>query len=314
MRSDRVIPRAAFFLLVSAGLILGLKMRYWLFLSWPVYLALVCSKRRWRWGSANTCRKTLRGRIYGYILFVLFGTYMIPRFVGAAYEIPSASMRNTLLPGDFVWCNKLSYGTIVDMKGAQELLWLFFRPSSFCHYNEALGYSRIFSFSQPRRNDILIFENPAHPDEILIKRCIGLPGEKIEVQNGRIYINDLPIVEQATGLEIRDTSNYASLVIPAKGMKIRLTTASLTLYQQVIENYEGSPLPSSLMAGELQKPVYYTFKQDYYFALGDNRPGSADSRVWGVIPENYLVGRAILVLFSGAGARDRPLRLFHPIR
>ena len=110
--------------------------------------------------------------------------------------------------------------------------------------------------------------------------------------------------------------NFGPLVIPAAGMNLRLNKDNFILYQKVINMFEDIKITT--MDGDYFlngiKAMNFTFKNNYYFMLGDNRHDSNDSRYWGFVPESYIIGKAVLILFSNGEDGFRWNRLFKMIK
>lgn len=160
-----------------------------------------------------------------------------------------------------------------------------------------------------RPNDIIIFYKPVghKKDEVYCKRTLGCPGDRIGAVDGH-YWNDrvlrpIGVVEEQEKLRwmfegffrLSDSydifpfsntdwniKNWGPVVVPAKGWTVTLDSITRELYRTVIELETGEPLKDCLME--------YTFKGDYYYAVGDNAMSSFDSRYWGFIPEDFIIG------------------------
>lgn len=162
------------------------------------------------------------------------------------------------------------------------------------------------NFYTINRNDVVIFN---HENEYLIKRCIGLPGESFKIINETVYVNNTLITPPEKAIiKKSDTDifkkseiyfnygqnwtldNFGIYTIPKKGMKIFLTNKNIPLYQNLIQNDNHSKL-------KIKTNSFYTFQNDYVFLLGDNRPQSIDSRVFGSIKISDIRGKVILKIF-----------------
>ena len=180
------------------------------------------------------------------LVFAVVFAYLITRFVIVNAVIPSASMETTIMTGDRIIANRLEY-----------------------------------DFSKPERYDIAVFKYPDSPDTLYIKRVIGMPGDKVEIKDNEIYINNStePLEDSfVNGDMVTDDAVYN---VPAKG-------DSLEDYMDFIENTD---LYDSDGDG--------LFDEDCYFMMGDNRNRSADSRYWDnkFVPESLMQGKAVFRYF-----------------
>ncbi len=342
------------------------------------------------------------------IIFAVIVVTFINIFWFQAFKIPSSSMERTLYTGDHLFVSKLTYGPRVPQTpltipfthntifGKESYSTLIQRP-----------YRRLKGFRQVQRGDNVVFgfpngdtvlrkapaedyhalvrilgketvaglgetvSRPMDKKDHYVKRCVGIPGDTLEVNGGYVWINghiekpgpgiqfsytvitdghkinpniveelglnprelyfdpslpgypamiltkemiktvhDLPnVVDLKRNLE-RDPSAvwkeifpftensgwtrdfFGPLVIPAKGATVTLTEENLPLYERIISAYEGGSVEQALAEGK------YTFKQDYYFMMGDNRHNSLDSRYWGFVPEDHIVGRPVVIWLS----------------
>jgi signal peptidase I len=188
------------------------------------------------------------------------------------FTIPSGSMEPTVLPGDYVIIEKFAYG--------------------YSRFSLPLGpplfHGRIFERA-PHRGDIVVFKLPRDNHTDYIKRLIGLPGDRIEVEDGVVYVNGRPIAHQPAGQSVIP-GPYG---LPQPVDRVRETLADGKSY--VTYHFEGG--------AEMENTGVYVVPAHEYFFMGDNRDNSSDSRYPGAIgvgyvPEENLVGKAALVAFS----------------
>lgn len=178
-------------------------------------------------------------------------------FLSQPYRIPSASMENTLLIGDFLLVNKAVY--------APAGIW---------------GRLHLLPYRNLVQNDVVVFHYPVDPKTYVVKRVIALPGDRIHLTDGRVWVNDHQAQEPFTiymrtyPSEYRD--NFPSNLYTDPGV-------NPTWWQQMHQDIQN---------GALMVP------ENRYFVLGDNRNDSLDSRYWGYVPRRNVVGEPYLVYFS----------------
>jgi len=417
---------------------------YWLLLGLPVIFDIYISKFI-PWGFwKNPKNKALKkvAEWVDAILFALIAVYFINLFIFQMYKIPSSSLEKSLLVGDYLMVNKLSYGPrIPNTPLSFPLVQNTFPIINTKSYIEwpRWGYKRLKGLGQVKRNDIVVFnypagdtvalKSPSNQDYYLsvrhfgretvwtdknqfgdivyrpvdrrenyVKRCIGMPGDSLQIINNDVYINGtlLPLPKNAQFNYIVETQggmwsdrqfrtldvsvedkfwfnreqndaggylekfgieknpggsynpvyilpltkdalqklgkngwarsihitpdsifgqgdmypfddsfgwsrdNYGPIWIPKKGATIELNEKNLTLYTRCITAYEGNTLERK--GGQIlingSPATTFTFKYDYYFMMGDNRHNSQDSRSWGFVPEDHIVGKPILIWLS----------------
>jgi signal peptidase I len=194
-------------------------------------------------------------------------------FAYEPFNIPSKSMVPTLLVGDYLFVSKFSYG--------------------YSRYSLPFGLpligGRIF-FHPPVRGDVVVFKLPTDNTTDYIKRVIGLPGDRIQMVNGRLVINGKELPRRRVG-EYVDTDEYGN-------------ATTYTKYMETLPNGREHVIIEKSDNGMLDNTPVYTVPPNHYFCMGDNRDNSLDSRVLnmvGYVPEKNLVGRAEVLFFSSNG-------------
>jgi signal peptidase I len=354
------------------------------------------------------------------ILFAVVAATLIRFLTVEAFAIPTPSMENSLMVGDYLFVSKLHYGirtpkTPLQVPLTHQKIWGTNIPS----YSTAiqLPMFRLPGFSRVKNGDVVVFNypplkpgEPDYPTDLrtnLIKRCIGIPGDVLEIRQEQVYINgklfptparsettyfvkttevlnerffrkydivndfksaegpfinwqplaiynDTTRTYVLTGYRVNMTQenlrkfkefdwvksiepmtdpagqaapgmyggstfvwnpdNFGPLTVPKKGATIPINEQTIALYGPVIKRYEENEqiemTPASVRING-QLITSYTFKQDYYFMMGDNRHNSEDSRYWGFVPEDHIVGKAVFVWMS---IDPVPADIWHKIR
>lgn len=176
-------------------------------------------------------------------------------FLAEPFRIPSASMMPSLLIGDFILVNKFIYGIRLPVIN-----------------------TKIIDMNEPQRGDIVVFRYPKDPTIDYIKRVIGLPGDKVTYENKKLYINEQPVKYVSLG-------RYKGV-----GQGEDMTGA-----EQFIEELTGVEHGILNRNGVSSAEGDYIVPKGNYFVMGDNRDNSNDSRYWGTVPEENLVGKAFFI-------------------
>ncbi|WP_046246587.1 signal peptidase I [Hymenobacter terrenus] len=357
------------------------------------------------------------------LIFAIVAVTLLRWSAVEAYVIPSESMEQSLMVGDYLFVSKLHYGPITPQTPLQvplthQTIW----GTGLKSYSDLIQLPtyRFPGFSSVKRNDIVVFHVP-HEQQLpadlrthLIKRCIAVAGDTLELRSGRVFLNGQPgpvagqpqttyfMAVDAPNDDIRRTlhehgvvdyaepdgipravgdpatgqvgfviscpakvadyfrqqpyvkaltvtapgvelfpdvadfhgsaatsaapnhwqlDSYGPLPVPKKGQTITLTPDNAAIYYKIIGQYEhnqGISWQNGMIQQNGQPLTHYTIKQNYYFMMGDNRHNSEDSRFWGFVPEDHLVGKAVFVWLSLDPYADflhkvRWSRLFHPI-
>ena len=208
------------------------------------------------------------------IFIAIFIALLIRSFIFEPFNIPSGSMKPNLLVGDFIFVSKYSYG---------------FSKNSL-PFSIPLIPGKIFS-NTPERGDVVVFKTPENNRTDYIKRVIGLPGDKIEIKNGIIFINGSEILRKKLN-DFIDTDNKTS------NKRVRM-------YNEYFFNKEINILDIT-DNGIADNTQLFDVPLNRFFVMGDNRDNSQDSRfisTVGFIPYENLVGKAQFIFFSLENAR-----------
>ena len=195
----------------------------------------------------------------------LWVAFLIMYFVVQAFKIPSGSMENTLLVGDHLLVNKFFYGIrLPNLKISSEKKLHAKNLKINDNFYINFYMKRYLIKNEVKRGDMIVFAYPEDTSKDFIKRCVAVPGDKVEIKNKLLYIND--VLEKATYPVHKDFRIFEKFNAPSEYL--------------VRDNYGPIVLP-----------------KDYYFMLGDNRDNSLDSRYWGPLHKDYIKGKPILVFF-----------------
>jgi len=208
---------------------------------------------------------------------------LVRTFLYQPFNIPSGSMKETLLIGDYLFVSKLSYGY-----------------SRYSFYNLIPFSGRIFG-APPKRGDVAVFKLPRDNSTDYIKRVIGLPGDEINVRGGVLYINGKEVPRHRIGDFVTSEGDGPPHPIPA--------------YQETLPNGVKYTVLDSEQNGPFDNVGPYKVPEGKYFMMGDNRDNSTDSRAsWGVgyVPYENLIGRAEIIFFSAAVDEPGAFRWWSP--
>ena len=209
------------------------------------------------------------------IVVALLVWFVLRTFLVEAFRIPSGSMENTLLIGDFLFVNKALYGAEVP-----------------------LVHARFPAFREPRRNDILVFDSVEEEGLKVVKRLIGMPGDTLWMENGELWRNGEKVNEPyAIHTDPTRSEDPAQRVKMREWQLPHLVKRDATTYKPDLQDWGPIVVPA-----------------DSFFMMGDNRDSSYDGRYWGFLPRENVRGRPLLVYYSYDSSSWRSLPFITAIR
>lgn len=265
--------------------------------------------------SKNTGKvKKILVRLFLVILLTFFLAIFVKAFFIEAFKIPTNSMAETILSGDFVLVNKFVYSIQT--------------PSTLPLTNIKIPRLKLISFRRPARNEVIVFQFPGNQNEIhpsqditLVKRLVGLPGDNVWIIDKEVIVNNSRFeIPPKAIIKKEESQNYGEaddrifqkgknwnkdyfgpLVVPKIGMKIEINSRNINDWETIINREFGKKVVStegSVIMINGKPSRQYIFTKNYYFVLGDNRDHSSDSRYWGFIREDLIIGRAEIIYWS----------------
>jgi signal peptidase I len=246
------------------------------------------------------------------VLYALIAVLVINSFVLASFEVPTGSMEDTVKVGDRLFVNKFIYGGTT--------------PFTIPMTSIRIPHFRVPGFRNVKHGDVIVFDWPGPRDQVekpiqtwYLKRCIGLPGDIIRIEERVVSVNGKKLPLPTHGKFLRqepeptdyrnpyifpggasfNADNYGPIVVPQKGMSLVLNPQTFPGWQVFIQR-EGhsAELVNNRILIDGKETSSYVVGRDYLFAMGDNRDNSLDSRYWGFVPLADVIGTPMLVYWS----------------
>lgn len=205
---------------------------------------------------------------------VILVVLLLRSFLVEPFRIPSGSMMPTLLVGDFIMVNKFSYGIRLPVIN-----------------------KKVIDIGSPERGDVVVFRYPLDPTTDYIKRIVGLPGDQISYHRKTLFVNGEP--QKLEDLGIYDAYGSGIRMAGVRMAKEQLGEAAHDVLID-LRRPDFNPGCNVLTQGD------FTVPEGHYFAMGDNRDNSNDSRCWGTVPDENLVGKAFMIWFNWDTAIGHP--------
>jgi len=248
------------------------------------------------------------------IFYLIILAFILRAFVLAAFRIPTSSMTDTLYPGDFIIVNLAAYKLNT--------------PRQIPIIGLSIPSVNIFNTGKPEVNDLIVFKFPAinfndavYNNTNLIKRVVALPGDTLQIINKKIFVNgkeiNLPKTVRRSFENVKpkgkedegifyigtgwNSDNYGPIRVPAAGDTIKINTYNIETWKRlIVSEYEEKVVRDEGSVITIDdKPVRnYIIKKNHYFVMGDNFNNSRDSRYFGFVNEDMILGKAMFIYLS----------------
>ncbi len=246
------------------------------------------------------------------LIQVFLAVLLLNSFVMASFEVPSSSMEDTVKIGDRLLVNKFVYGGST--------------PYTVPFTSIRMPHFRVPGLRRVERGDVIVFDWPGDRDQTdkptqvwYVKRCIALPGDEVQITDRVVRVNatisqypqhvkflrrwSIPAGYRNSGIFPRGSTfnedNYGPIVVPRRGMRLDLTATNASGWAVLITR-EGHTVAvdGDKVRVDGRETTSYQFARDYLFAMGDNRDNSLDSRFWGFVPMEDVIGTPMIVYWS----------------
>ncbi len=272
------------------------------------------SERQDKKGKDEKIKKTKSREFFDALIYAGIVAFIIKILLFEAFRIPTGSMEKTLWVGDFLLVTKFTYGATT--------------PRNIPFTDIRIPYIKLPGFKEPQKGDIIVFDFPGDRDDIesqevvnYIKRCVATPGDTLEIRDKKLYVNGelFPNPPNTVFDKVNRPESfvnprmfpagskwnedwYGPIRVPKAGDKIKIDSSNFDGWKMFMIK-EGNTVRMSgdgkVYINETALPDgEYTVKRDYLFMMGDNRNNSLDSRFWGFMPVENIVGEALIIYWS----------------